>query len=253
MDFEESIRPSKVLQGQENTGFVPPDYKCGTINRPLEFEMRPPRQSLNSSDLGNATIGELVTAHPTSYTSFLESDRFPKVLQGQEICQYRSLTRNANSNLGGWGKSTLANNFNMHQPTKPNFYMLPSEGLKNTYFSFSGMHETGQNLKSSSRVTNFSSLNIPYNLSSVQTQFIREEARNPKMPTPHKTQERHCVAPAIGNKLMSQMNETLKGTSSDCKLFGFSLTGGTPTSDLQSSGKRSCTKVTHISSNISGI
>ncbi|KAL2471173.1 Auxin response factor 4 [Abeliophyllum distichum] len=52
LDFEESVRSSKVLQGQEKVGLVSPLFGRDRINRQLDFEMQP---AARQNPVSNAT------------------------------------------------------------------------------------------------------------------------------------------------------------------------------------------------------
>ncbi|PON35300.1 Auxin response factor [Parasponia andersonii] len=244
LDFEESVRSSKVLQGQENIGFISPVYGCDTVNRPLDFEMRSPaHQSLASNTTRKATMNEFVRAQPT-YTGFAESSRFPKVLQGQEICQLRSLAGKTNLNLGAWGKSTLGcTSFNTYQAAKPSFFSLASESLQNTYFPYGDVHRAGSNPTIHSGTTTFPIENVNMNQYSIQTGIIRNEVGRPTISNELKPQEKISGLPTLETNLRNPKEDSFGGTVTGCKLFGFSLTGETTAPNSQSASKRSCTKV----------
>lgn len=249
LDFEESIRSSKVLQGQENVGFVSPLYGCDKVNRSLDFEMQNP--SLASTGIEKANFCEFMRAPPTTYTGFLESDRFPKVLQGQEIGPLRSLAGKSDFNLGSWGKPNLGCNlFNMYQKPKPNFYPLASEGIRNMYFPYNDIYKGGQDPVMLSYASNFPRENVPFNPSSIRSGVIGTEVRKPNIPNEPKPPENISAPPNLETNLKHQKDETFSGTAAGCKLFGFSLTGETPPNS-QNSGKRSCTKV-HKQGNLVG-
>ncbi|KAK9280573.1 hypothetical protein L1049_014266 [Liquidambar formosana] len=253
LDFEESVRSSKVLQGQENVGFISPLYGCDKVNRPLDFEMQTPsaHQSLASNGLQKANISEFMRAQPPSYTGFVESDRFPKVLQGQEICPLRSLTERADFNIGAWRKTGLGCNIlNMYQRPKPSFYPLASESVRNIYFPYSDIFKAGQDQTMLPYTTNFPQDNVPFNPSSIRSGVIRDEVRKPNLPKEQKLPENMSALPTLEMNLQNQKDDTFNGTVTGCKLFGFSLTGETPPNS-QNSSKRSCTKV-HKQGNLVG-
>ncbi|KAF3455033.1 hypothetical protein FNV43_RR05481 [Rhamnella rubrinervis] len=245
LDFEESIRSSKVLQGQENIGFISPLYSCDTVNHALDFDMQTPACQSLAPNTREKAIGEFMRAHPTTYTGFAESSRFPKVLQGQEICQLRSLTGKANFSLGAWGKPSLGcTPFNTYQASKPNFFPLASESLQNMYFPYGESHKAGQNPAMRSNASNFPVENVKINPYSVQTGIIRNGVGRPNIPNEQKPKENISSLPNLGTNLRNPKDESFgTGTATGCKLFGFSLTGETPTPNSQSSSKRSCTKV----------
>ncbi|WRX32577.1 B3 DNA binding domain - like 10 [Theobroma cacao] len=244
LDFEESVRSSKVLQGQENVGFVSPLYGRDTVNCPLDFEMQSPaHQSLASTGIEKTNISEFLRARATTYTGFAESNGFPKVLQGQEICPLRSLTQKADLNLGVWAKTNLGcNSFNMHQAPKTNCYPLASEGLRNMYFPYSDFYKAGQDPTMSSYTSTFLRGNVSFNPSSIKTGVIVDSVRKPNPLNEHKPLE-NIASPAFRKNLRNQQDDCFKGNVAGCKLFGFSLTAESPTPNSQNSGKRSCTKV----------
>lgn len=251
LDFEESVRSSKVLQGQENIGFISPLYGCDIVNRPLDFDMQPPaHQNLASSTTKKATMNELIRAQPTTYTSFVESSRFPKVLQGQEICQLRSLTGKTNINLGAWAKPSLGcTSFSNYQAAaKPNFFPLASESLQNTYFPYGDIHRVGPSpCATLSNAANFPRESVNINPYSIQSGILRNEVGKPNVPNEFKPQENISAHPTLGANIKSPKDDDFGGTVTGCKLFGFSLTGETTTPNSQSSSKRSCTKVSYSS------
>ncbi|KDP44090.1 hypothetical protein JCGZ_05557 [Jatropha curcas] len=245
LDFEESGRPSKVLQGQENVGFVSPLYGCDTLNRPPDFEMRnPAHQNLVSNGREKANISEITRARSTTYTGFAETDRFPKVLQGQEICPLRSLTAKGDFNLGAWGKPNIGcGSFNVYHAPRPNFYPLAAENLQNMYFPYGGLYKTSQDPRMRSYATDFPRENFQFGAPSIQTSVARDEVGKPNKSNEHKSQETISASPTIGVNLMNQKDNSFNRAGGGCKLFGFSLTADSPAPNSQNSGKRSCTKV----------
>ncbi|XVF47133.1 hypothetical protein PTKIN_Ptkin03bG0084700 [Pterospermum kingtungense] len=244
LDFEESVRSSKVLQGQENVRLVSPLYGCDTANRPLDFEMQSmAHQSLASTGTGKSNVSEFMRACSTAYTGFAESNRFPEVLQGQEICPLRSLTQKADLNLGVWAKTNVdCNSFNMHQAPKTNCYPLASEGLRNMCFPYSDFYKAGQEPAMSSYKSTFPRGNISFNASSIKTGLSVDGVRKPNPLNDHKPLE-NVPSPAFRKNLRNQQDDCFKGNVAGCKLFGFSLNAESPTPNSQNSGKRSCTKV----------
>ncbi|KAJ7947785.1 Auxin response factor [Quillaja saponaria] len=247
VDFEESVRSSKVLQGQENIGFVSPLYGgCDTVNRPLDFgRQSPTHQNFTSAGLRNANIGDIMRVHPSTYKGFVESNRFPKVLQGQEICPLRSLIGKEDFNLGAWGNPNLScTPSNMHQAPKPNFHPLASEVLQNIYFPYGGIQKASQDSMCSS-AANFQRENVPFKPSSTHTGNIRNEIGCSDLSNEHRLQENISAAPDLGSNLRIPKDGNFSGKVTSCKLFGFSLTEETTSTaqNLQNSAKRSCTKV----------
>ncbi|KAE8674927.1 isovaleryl-CoA dehydrogenase 1 [Hibiscus syriacus] len=110
------------------TGFVSPLNGLGTVNRPLDYEMQSPahHQSLASTGIEKSNISDYMRVSSTAYAGFAESNRFPKVLQGQEICPLRSLTQKADLNLGAWAKTNLGCN-------SYEFYKTDQEPMASSY------------------------------------------------------------------------------------------------------------------------
>ncbi|CAK9314421.1 unnamed protein product [Citrullus colocynthis] len=245
MDFEDSIRSSKVLQGQENIGVVSPFYGCDTAKRSLEFDVRSSaQQNQVSGGVEKLNIGDYVKVHAnSSFTGFMESDRFLKVLQGQEICSLRPPTRKPEYSLGVWGKFNLSDNsFNTFQSPNSNFYHMASNGAQNMYFPHSEMYSTGQAAMMRSNDSNFPRENALFNPSAVGASVIRTKMERTNRSLDRES--RHLVsAPlTLGSNMRNSKDENVSENPTGCKLFGFSLTTETAT-NMQSSGKRSCTKV----------
>ena len=221
MDFEDSIRSSKVLQGQENVGIVSPFYGRDTTKRSLEFEVR--SSAHQASGGAEKYRGDYVKVHPnSSFTGFMESERFLKVLQGQEICSLRPQTRKPEHCLGVWGKFNLSDNsFNTFHSPNSSFYHMASNGAQNMYFPRSEFYSTGQ----AAAVMRSNDGNFP-----------RESALfSPSV-------DASVMSTTSGSNIKNSKDENVNENSTGCRLFGFSLTTETAT-NMQSSGKRSCTKV----------
>nr|QGJ03866.1 ARF4 [Eucommia ulmoides] len=240
LDFEESIASSKVLQGQEKIGSIlSPLYGCDKANLPRDFEMQPfvAHQNLisNSNSIEKSNFGEFVRTHhpppPTIYTGFVESpNRFPKVLQGQEICSLRSLTGKTDFNDLGFN---FLNAY--HQRPKPVFYPLASEGIRNMSIPYNGVYKPSQDHMMISYMANnsFPRENVGFDQSLIRSGIMRDEAREMKVPRNQNLDE----------NLKNVKDDSMKGKGIGCKLFGFSLSEEAPFPSAQSSGKRSCTKV----------
>ncbi|XP_052187417.1 auxin response factor 4-like [Diospyros lotus] len=254
LDFEESVRSSKVLQGQENTGLLSPLRGRDKVNHSLDFDMQSfARQSLASAGKGKANFIEVMKSqHPTTYsTDFMESSQFPKVLEGQEICSLRSLAGKTNFNLNAWARPDLSCNFfNIFQRPKPNFYPLGSEGIRNVYFPYNDIYKAGQDPMILSHMTNFPSESVPFIGSPIQNGVLRDEIRKPNLPN-EPSHGKIAGIPASEANFKSTKDDMSNGTLAGCKLFGFSLTGETPMPNMQSANKRSCTKV-HKQGNLVG-
>ncbi|KAK7262350.1 hypothetical protein RJT34_29918 [Clitoria ternatea] len=238
LGFEESVRSPKVLQGQENAGFVSLYYGCDTVTNRPGFEMSSPSHpNLASAGVRKVTSPELGNVHPFSYAAFMETSRFPRVLQGQEICPLKSLTGNkVDLNIGGWGKHNLScTTFNLHQATKPNF--------QSAYFPYGDVHQASQANMFCSKSTSFQRENVPFNTPSSQPGIIVNEVG----PNEHKLQDKISAAAAAASLGAANMvipsDNNVQGKVNGCKLFGFPLFGETTNQNLQNSAKRSCTKV----------
>ncbi|XP_027345779.1 auxin response factor 4-like isoform X2 [Abrus precatorius] len=237
--FEESVRSPKVLQGQENAGFVSLYYGCDTVTNRPGFEMSSPSHpNLASAGVRKVPSSELSSVHPFSYAGFMETNRFPRVLQGQEMCPLKSLTGKVDLNLGAWGKPNLScTTFNLHQATKPNF--------QSPYFPYGDIHQTGQASLFCSKSTSFQRENVPYNSPSTKAGIIINEVGRSDLPNEHKLQDNISAAAAsLGAASMAIPNDNnVQGKVNACKLFGFPLSGETTNQNSQNSAKRSCTKV----------
>ncbi|CAJ2654378.1 unnamed protein product [Trifolium pratense] len=218
--FEESIRSPKVLQGQENAGFMSLYYGSDKkATHQLGFELSSSshhHQNLASTGIGKVvTSSELMSVHPFSYAGFMENNNFPRVLQGQEICKLKSITGKVDFNIGSWG-------------TKPNF--------QSAYFPFGDIHKDNQVNMFSSKHTTFLSDNVAFNTPTTLAANIRKEVANE-----HKLQDDITNAASLGATNINVANDNnVKGKVNSCKLFGFPLSGETSS---QNTAKRSCTKV----------
>lgn len=246
MDFEDSIRSSKVLQGQENVGLVSPFYGRDTAKCSLEFEVRSSaQQNQASGGVEKLNIGDYVKVHTnSSFTGFMESDRFLKVLQGQEICSLRPPTRKAEYSLGVWGKLNLSDNsFNTFQPPNSGFYHMASNGAQNMYFPRSEIYSTGPAPMMRSNDSHFPRESALFNPSAVDASIIRTKMERANRSVNRESVHLVSAPPTLGSNMRSSKDENAnEKNTTGCKLFGFSLTSETAT-NLQSSGKRSCTKV----------
>ncbi|CAN1249514.1 Auxin response factor 4 [Linum perenne] len=246
LDFEESIiRPSKVLQGQENVGYVSHLFGREAVNHPPDFEVRAPAlQNRMSAGTPKRNIGEVPRANPPAiYPGFVESDRFPKVLQGQEICQLSSLSGKGDLNFGAWGNPSLGcSSLNMYPAPRPNnFYPLVPDSQRSLYFPYGDVYKTGQEPGTHSYATNFNRGTLQFSASPVQ---IGDAVVKLKHLSEHEPQQSSTVSPALEISLGNQKDESFTGNASGCKLFGFSLTAeAVQATSSQNSGKRSCTKV----------
>lgn len=210
MDFEESVRPSKVLQGQENTGSASSSPLQGfdVMNRRI-LDFAGMQQSHANPVLLSGRVkdrfGEFVDS------TSLDLDRFPRVLQGQEICSLRSFPQ-----IAGFTPASASGSPNpfAYQANKSSFYPLASQGIRSSHIPYQSPYNAGD--KSSSRKFDAQRegglpKNVPFKIDMMGTEKGREV----------------------------NMNASTTG----CKLFGFSLPVETPASNQQSSSKRICTKV----------
>ncbi|XP_020240209.1 auxin response factor 4 isoform X1 [Cajanus cajan] len=239
MDSEESVRSSKVLQGQENTSFMSLYYGCDTGTKQPEFDIRSPTHSnLASTGVRKIAAAEFMRVHPSTCASFNETNRFPRVLQGQEICPFRSLTEKVDLNFGAWGKPNVnCTNYNLHQATKPNFHSLGPEVIQTAYYPYGDIHKAGQG----SNMLYSKPTNVPFNIPSTQPGMMRNEVGRSDVTIPNEQKLQDNIPGAANMRIPNDDN--LKGKVNACKLFGFPLSGETTTQTLQNSAKRSCTKV----------
>lgn len=246
MDFEESVRSSKVLQGQENVGLLSPLYRSDRINRQLHFEMQPaPDPVLNRMEKIN--YGEFVghpSAPPATFTGFLESNWFPKVLQGQEICSFRPLPGKTDLGINPWStKPQLGRSiYNTFPRATPSFYPLASEGARKVQFPNKGLYRAEHcpvvlpgysNLQTEKYVMNRTPI-----LNGAATSFVKV----PSLANELKVLDNRTapVESAVHSEGLDGDN-SLKDKVPACKLFGFSLTEDP--AGLKGPSKRSCTKV----------
>ncbi|XP_038707396.1 auxin response factor 4-like [Tripterygium wilfordii] len=252
LDFEESVRSSKVLQGQENLCLVSPIHGCDTGNKPLDFEMRSAaNQNPASTATDKANIGEFMKVRFNTFPSFVESERFPKVLQGQEICPLRPLTGKANFSLSGWGNPDFGcNSFRMCQASKPSFFPLAPERLQNMYYPYSDVFKPSQDHKICSYANKFPKENVQLYPPSTEPGGTVDKVRKPNLLN-EEPLENISASPAVETHLRKQKAENFNESRNGFSLFGFQLTAETPSTNSQSSGKRSCTKV-HKQGNMVG-
>ncbi|MED6116004.1 hypothetical protein PIB30_096000 [Stylosanthes scabra] len=254
MDLEESVRSPKVLQGQENTGFMSLYYGRDTVTKQPGFEMisSPIHPNLASAGARKMTAADLMRVHPPSYAGFAEpNNRFPRVLQGQEICPLRSLTGKVDISLNAWGKPSSAscNPFNLHQATRPKFDSLGSEVLQTAFFPYGDLHKAGHGSSMlCSKPSSFQRDSAPFNTPLTQAGIIRNEIgrSGPSIMHEQKLPENVSMVASLGANSMRMPvpdEDNLKGKINGCKLFGVALCGETTTQNIQNSAKRSCTKV----------
>ncbi|KAK9079079.1 hypothetical protein SSX86_000749 [Deinandra increscens subsp. villosa] len=222
-DFEESTRSSKVLQGQEKYNSL----RCG-----VQPSMHAGLSSNQLSLTGRST--KTVTT-PTAIFLGSNNTRFPKVLQGQEICSLKSLTRETN---GSWGpRGPPRTDLNIHQrPNNPGFYPLGSEGSRNFCFP---------NWAPVMPTTGF-----PTNQAVVRNGLMRDNNNdinelNLQLQVPVDLRKTNIDPDPIieGNSGSERDEGGSDSNGSSCKLFGFHLNGAPSVADAQTLSKRSCTKV----------
>nr|AZZ70072.1 auxin response factor 4 [Erythranthe lewisii] len=248
LDFEESVRSSKVLQGQENVGYTSHLYRSDRVNRQLDFVDAQPTGLPNpvvTNRIDKVDYGEFVRNHaPATFTGFLESNWFPKVLQGQEICSLKSLSGKTGLALGPWAKpEPVYHHSSTHQRRNsillPSFYPLASEGARSMPIPHNGIYQSPPILSNLSDFQTRSSnhlLTRTSNLSGAATTTTAAELISDRTSSP-------------ANSMMHMKNvnddeSNLKEKVPTCKIFGFSLTED-PSAALNLLGpsKRSCTKV----------
>src|ERR1044072_1356344 len=125
----------------------------------------PSHPNLASTGVGKVASTELMSVHPFSYAGFMETNSFPRVLQGQEICPVKSLTGKVDLSCGSWGKpNESCTTFNLHQATKPNF--------QSAYFPYGDIHRAGQASMFGSKPTTFQRENVSFNTPFAQAGII---------------------------------------------------------------------------------
>ncbi|KAL8210445.1 hypothetical protein R6Q57_004882 [Mikania cordata] len=239
VDFEESIRSSKVLQGQENVG---PVYGRDKMNPPLSFPSMHASNGMMMMMGRNTNYVELMrSSHhqplsTTPYSGFLGSDntRFPQVLQGQEICSLRSLT--GKTDISSWvpPRTDLGNSHSnilsmCRTPENPSFYPLGSEGGRNFGFPNPDVYEA--RLKPSPGPALAQARVLPIN-------FTRFPIIPPSVGSG--PVEKTVIKPNSSSEKEDGASDSI---GSSCKLFGFHLNEAPQSLDAKGLNKRSCTKV----------
>ncbi|KZV47218.1 auxin response factor 4 [Dorcoceras hygrometricum] len=242
LDFEESVKSSKVLQGQENLAFVSPLCRNNRISRHLDFETRPPASNpiLDRMDKSNHTKF-LRNPAPTTFTSFLQSNWLPEVLQGQEICSLRSLSGKTDANLSVGSKPELGfNALNAYQRPQLSFYPLASEGARKLLLDKSNYRVRHGPLM----VSNFQRGTSVLNPNPALFKDIGDVGRMPYLGNELRAVEQTSPPPTSLMHLKNLDDDNyLKDKVPPCKLFGFSLTDDLDAVNSQGPSKRSCTKV----------
>ncbi|KAK6141940.1 hypothetical protein DH2020_024313 [Rehmannia glutinosa] len=242
-DFEQYVRSSKVLQGQENVGLVSPLDRSDRINRP-GFKNQPlaPNPVINGTE--KASYCEFVRnrAHPT-FTGFLESNWFPKVLQGQEVCSLRSLAGKTEWNRGGWSKKPglSGNLYDAYHGPIPGFYPLASEGARNMPFPHVSIYRAGQGPLMQSNISSFPTGNRVLTPTSVLSRATSDVSRVLNPGNESRALEKTSTTASMHLKNMNDEDNLEKVPI--CKLFGYSLSEDPNILNSQCHSKRICTKV----------
>lgn len=234
MDFEESVRPSKVLQGQENIGSASPSQGFDVMNRRiLDFAMQSHASPVLLSSRVKDPFGEFVdaTALNPACSGVMDLDRFPRVLQGQEICSLKSFPQ-----FAGFSPAVASGKPNLgytdpfaYQANKSSFYPLALQGIRSTHVPYQNPYNAGnQSSGHPSRAINFGE------------ETRKFDAQNGGGLPNNVTADLPFKIDMMGKQKGSDFD---MNASSGCKLFGFSLPVETPASNPQSSSKRICTKV----------
>ncbi|KAK4440762.1 Auxin response factor 4 [Sesamum alatum] len=244
LNFEESLRSSKVLQGQENVGLLSPFHGSDHINRQLDFEMQPsaPNPLQNRMKTFNGEFMKNQT--PATFTGFLESNWFPKVLQGQEICSLRSLAGKIGWNLGARSTPELGCDvYIAYQRPTPTLYPLASEGARNIPFAHTAVPKAGQGPLVLSKFSNFQMGNhvlTPTSVLSGPTDVSRVLNHTNE---PWALEKTSGPATALTHLRNTNDKDNSQEKFPICKLFGYSLTEDPAIVNSYSPNKRSCTKV----------
>ncbi|XP_058110206.1 auxin response factor 4 isoform X2 [Magnolia sinica] len=250
-DFGESMKSSKVLQGQENVSSRSPYNGVYQTNQHLKM-WNPAYGRIGSSCMletciNNESLLVQSAAHSNSI-GFGGSKRFQKVLQGQEIFSFPFLGRITEFNHNAWEKSSLrCSIFNVSQ--RPNLYPYVSEGtypyLRNHLNTMPVNELHGANcvppmqplmadLPRDGGVTNLSC--------AWTTDDLRADEGDHYLGTQEPTNVQNPLVAAMTQE--RNWRNAHDETKTGCKLFGFSLTGENPVPDMQvGSDQRSCTKV----------
>lgn len=234
MDFEESVRPSKVLQGQENIGSASPAQGFDVMNRRiLDFAMQSHANPVLLSSRVKDRFGELVdaTALDPASSGVMDLDRFPRVLQGQEICSLKSFPQ-----FVGFSPAATSGKPNLgytdpfaYQANKSSFYPLALHGIRSTHVPYQNPYNAGiQSSGRPSRAINFGE------------ETKKSDALNESGLPNNVTVDLPFRIGMLGKQKGGDFN---MNASSGCKLFGFSLPVERPPSNPRSSSKRICTKV----------
>ncbi|KAK4780184.1 hypothetical protein SAY87_016290 [Trapa incisa] len=214
LDFEESLRSSKVLQGQENESMVSHFHRSDARACVLDFEMPAPTyQSLAPAQARKADgySFELSKVTRQTYMCSQTANKFLEVLQGREVCKLNSLKENCKFNLFA-GKPILSCG-SLNQDQLGNYSASQPQGF---YFPFGEVKPDKDPMAFCFPKKLKDSLNKMEELSACHE--LSKQQINP--------------------------NDGNHGRASGCKLFGFQLTAEDAlTSASETAGRRSCTKV----------
>uniref|UniRef100_A0A0D3AKR0 Auxin response factor n=1 Tax=Brassica oleracea var. oleracea TaxID=109376 RepID=A0A0D3AKR0_BRAOL len=124
----ESVRPSKVLQGQEN---------IGSASSPLQgFDVMNLRTHANPVLLPSRVkerFGDSTPLDPACSSGVMDLDSFPRVLRGQEVCSLRSFPQLAAAS----GKSIIGYTSPFaYQDNKSSFYPLASQWIRSMHIPY---------------------------------------------------------------------------------------------------------------------
>ncbi|KAH0896260.1 LOW QUALITY PROTEIN: hypothetical protein HID58_045828 [Brassica napus] len=132
LDFEESVRPSKVLQGQENIGSASsPLQGFDVMNlRILYWSCSPMQiQFFYRVELRK----DSTPLDPACSSGVMDLDSFPMVLRGQEVCSLRSFPQLAAAS----GKSIIGYTSPFaYQDNKSSFYPLASQWIRSMHIPY---------------------------------------------------------------------------------------------------------------------
>ncbi|KAI4368781.1 hypothetical protein MLD38_017296 [Melastoma candidum] len=240
LDFEESLRSSKVLQGQEKPCLaLPTEYVCDAIHKKPVLGIgtkNPPRQILAST---GGHISSRANPPPT-YAGYPESTRYTRVLQGQEICHLKSLLgtpRLARCDVNLYRGHKLNNVSSASSQVFQNrgIYLPPGDILRSGQGVFPGAYMAVASRKLPSG-----------GISSMPNGLLLEEFMNPNVEKDKKKTEKSSFT----------LPDNKEGNSDSIlgqhKLFGFPLTPDASLAPaLCDSGKKGCIKV-HKQGNLVG-
>ncbi|KAK4764065.1 hypothetical protein SAY87_013503 [Trapa incisa] len=194
LDFEESLRFSKVLQGQENESMASHLLRSDARACMLDFEMPSPTyQSLDSDQVRRANGHSFELPKVTHQTYMCSQEaKFLEVLQGREVCKLKSLKENRKFNLFA-GKPILCCS-SLNQDQLGNYSASESQSF----------HSPFGEVKPDKDLVAYC---FPRNLNDSLNNKMEEVSACPEL-------SKKQINPDGGNH----------GRMSGCKLFGFQLT-----------------------------